>query len=202
MVKQPGSPQVPGYRILRELGHGGMATVYLAEQESIEREVALKVMSPALGAADPSFSARFVREAKIVAKLAHPHITAVYDVGVAGSCHYFSMEYVTGGDLKSRIREGMMPKLAFIIIRQVASALAFAHAKGYVHRDVKPENVLFRQDGTALLTDFGIAFEHARGGVGYKNGVSRRIDSSRPRLQVGQGIHSQGRRESEGPLGE
>ena len=157
MVKQPGSPQVPGYRILRELGHGGMATVYLAEQESIEREVALKVMSPALGAADPSFSARFVREAKIVAKLAHPHITAVYDVGVAGSCHYFSMEYVTGGDLKSRIREGMMPKLAFIIIRQVASALAFAHAKGYVHRDVKPENVLFRQDGTALLTDFGIA---------------------------------------------
>lgn len=157
MDKPRSAPQIPGYRILRELGRGGMASVYLAEQESIEREVALKVMLPALAASDPSFSMRFVREAKIVARLAHPHITAVYDVGVAGPYHYFSMEYVTGGDLKSRIREGMMPKLSFTIARQIASALAFAHAKNYVHRDVKPENILFRQDGTALLSDFGIA---------------------------------------------
>jgi tetratricopeptide (TPR) repeat protein len=157
MAKPSNDPKIPGYRILRELGRGGMANVYLAEQESIEREVALKVMLPALAAGDSSFSARFLREAKIVARLAHPHITAVYDVGVAGPYHYFSMEYVTGGDLKSRIREGMMPKLAFTIARQIAAALAFAHAKGYVHRDVKPENVLFRQDGTALLSDFGIA---------------------------------------------
>lgn len=157
MTKTPNDLHIPGYRVLRELGHGGMANVYLAEQESIEREVALKVMLPALAASDPSFSARFIREAKIVARLAHPHIIAVYDVGIAGPYHYFSMEYVTGGDLKARIRQGMMPKLAFAIIRQVAMALAFAHAKGYVHRDVKPENVLFRQDGTALLTDFGIA---------------------------------------------
>ena len=157
MAKPRSDLQIPGYRILRELGRGGMASVYLAEQESIEREVALKVMLPALAASDPSFSMRFVREAKIVARLAHPHITAVYDVGVAGPYHYFSMEYVTGGDLKSRIREGMMPKLSFAIARQIASALAFAHTKKYVHRDVKPENVLFRQDGTALLSDFGIA---------------------------------------------
>ena len=157
MTKPSNDPKIPGYRILRELGRGGMANVYLAEQESIEREVALKVMLPALAAGDSSFSARFLREAKIVARLAHPHITAVYDVGVAGPYHYFSMEYVTGGDLKARIREGMMPKLAFTIARQIAAALAFAHAKGYVHRDVKPENVLFRQDGTALLSDFGIA---------------------------------------------
>lgn len=157
MTQTPNDLHIPGYRLLRELGHGGMANVYLAEQESIEREVALKVMLPALAATDPSFSARFIREAKIVARLAHPHIIAVYDVGIAGPYHYFSMEYVTGGDLKARIRQGMMPKLAFTIIRQVAMALAFAHAKGYVHRDVKPENVLFRQDGTALLTDFGIA---------------------------------------------
>lgn len=157
MVKPRSDPQIPGYRILRELGRGGMASVYLAEQKSIEREVALKVMLPELAASDPSFSMRFVREAKIVARLAHPHITAVYDVGVAGPHHYFSMEYVTGGDLKSRIREGMMPKLSFAIARQIASALAFAHAKNYVHRDVKPENILFRQDGTALLSDFGIA---------------------------------------------
>jgi len=148
---------IPGYRIIRELGRGGMAKVYLAEQESMEREVAIKVMLPGLNTADPSFSERFLREARIVAKLSHPNIIAVIDVGVAGPYHYYSMEYHTGGDLKARIHDGMMPKIALSILRQVASALAFAHSKGYVHRDVKPENVMFRQDGTALLTDFGIA---------------------------------------------
>jgi tetratricopeptide (TPR) repeat protein len=148
---------IPGYQILRQLGRGGMASVYLAIQQSMEREVALKVMLPQLSAADPSFSERFVREAKIVAKLAHRHINAVYDVGVAGPYHYFSMEYITGGDLKSHLRRGVTPKYALTIVRQIASALAFAHSKGYVHRDVKPENVLFREDGTAVLTDFGIA---------------------------------------------
>ncbi len=149
--------QVPGHRILRQLGRGGMANVYLAVQESMEREVALKVMLPELGASDPSFSQRFVREAKIIAKLSHPHVNAVYDVGIAGPYHYFTMEYITGGDLKSRIRQGMSPKAALSILRQITSALAFAHSKGYVHRDVKPENVLFRDSGTAVLTDFGIA---------------------------------------------
>jgi serine/threonine protein kinase/tetratricopeptide (TPR) repeat protein len=149
--------KIPGYRILRELGRGGMARVYLAVQESMEREVAIKVMLPALAASDPSFSERFLREARIVAKLSHPHIIAVIDVGVVGPYHYYSMEYHTGGDLKARIHEGMMPKMALSLTRQVASALAFAHSKGYVHRDVKPENVIFRHDGTALLTDFGIA---------------------------------------------
>jgi tetratricopeptide (TPR) repeat protein len=148
---------IPGYQILRELGRGGMASVYLAIQQSMEREVALKIMLPQLSAADPSFSERFVREAKIIAKLSHPHINAVHDVGVAGVFHFFSMEYITGGDLKSRIRQGMAPRAALAIVRQVASALAFAHSKGYVHRDVKPENVLFRENGTAVLTDFGIA---------------------------------------------
>ncbi len=156
-LKIPADLKIPGHRIIRELGRGGMASVYLAMQESMEREVALKVMSPALGATDASFSERFVREAKIVAKLSHPNVIAVYDVGIAGPYHYFSMEYHTGGDLKSRIHEGMMPKMALSITRQIASALAFAHSKGYVHRDVKPENVIFRHDGTALLTDFGIA---------------------------------------------
>jgi tetratricopeptide (TPR) repeat protein len=149
--------EIPGHRILRQLGSGGMANVYLAFQESMEREVALKLMHPSLGLTDPAFSERFVREAKIIAKLSHPHVNAVYDVGVAGSYHYFTMEYITGGDLKSRIRKGMPPKAAFAIARQIASALAFAHSKGYVHRDVKPENVLFRDSGTAVLTDFGIA---------------------------------------------
>jgi serine/threonine-protein kinase PpkA len=153
----PDDLKIPGHRLIRELGRGGMASVYLAMQESMEREVALKVMLPSLGAADANFSERFVREARIVAKLSHPHIIAVYDVGVAGPYHYFSMEYHTGGDLKARIHDGMMPKMALAITRQIASALAFAHSKGYIHRDVKPENVMFRHDGTALLTDFGIA---------------------------------------------
>ena len=149
--------EIPGHRILRQIGRGGMAIVYLAVQESMEREVALKVMLPSLGAMDPSFGERFVREARIVAKLSHPHINAVYDVGVAGLYHYFTMEYITGGDLKSRIRRGLSPTAALSIARQIAGALAFAHSKGYVHRDVKPENVLFRDGGTAVLTDFGIA---------------------------------------------
>ncbi|MFL6624665.1 MAG: protein kinase domain-containing protein [Sulfurifustis sp.] len=149
--------QIPGHRLLRQLGSGGMANVYLALQESMEREVALKVMHPSLGLTDPAFSERFIREAKIVAKLSHPHINAVFDVGVAGAYHYFTMEYLTGGDLKSRIRRGMPPRAVLTIVRQMASALAFAHSKGYVHRDVKPENVLFRDSSTAVLTDFGIA---------------------------------------------
>lgn len=149
--------QIPGHRILRQLGRGGMANVYLALQESMEREVALKVMHPSLAATDRTFSERFVREARIIAKLSHPHISAVHDVGVAGRYHYFTMEYLTGGDLKSRIRKGMPPRAALAIVRQIAQALAFAHSKGYVHRDVKPENVLFRDSGTAVLTDFGIA---------------------------------------------
>jgi serine/threonine protein kinase/tetratricopeptide (TPR) repeat protein len=149
--------KIPGHRILRQIGSGGMANVYVAFQESMEREVALKVMHPSLGLTDASFSERFLREAKIVAKLSHPHINAVYDVAVAGSYHYFTMEYLPGGDLKSRIRNGMSPRTALAIVRQIAAALAFAHSKGYVHRDVKPENVLFRDNNTAVLTDFGIA---------------------------------------------
>lgn len=153
----PADLVIPGHRILRELGRGGMASVYQAVQESMARQVALKVMLPSLASIDPSFSERFIREARVVAQLSHPNIIAVYDVGVAGPYHYFSMEFHTGGDLKARIREGMTPKAAFSITRQIASALAFAHSKKYIHRDVKPENVIFRHDGTAILTDFGIA---------------------------------------------
>jgi serine/threonine protein kinase len=149
--------QIPGYNIERELGHGGMATVYLAIQESLGRPVALKVMSPAL-VADRSFSERFLKEARTIAQLSHPHIVAVYDVGVVGHDHYLALEYVSAGDLKLRIRRGTFaPADAFRIIRDIASALGYAHSKGFVHRDVKPENILFRDNGTAVLTDFGIA---------------------------------------------
>jgi serine/threonine-protein kinase PpkA len=148
---------IPGYRIEHELGHGGMSTVYLAEQESLHRKVALKVMAPAL-AADRSFGERFLREARTVAQLTHPNILAVYDIGSAGHSYYLAMEYVPGGDLKHRVRQGALPpEQALAILKQIAAALGYAHQKGFVHRDVKPENILFREDGTAVLTDFGIA---------------------------------------------
>jgi serine/threonine protein kinase len=152
------SIQIPGYTIVRELGRGGMATVYLAIQESFGRQVALKVMAPHL-AAEPGFPERFGSEAKMVAALSHPHIVTVYDVGSHDNFHYLAMEYHTGGDLSTRIdREELTPTAALKITKQLADALGLAHQKGVVHRDIKPDNVLFRaHNDDAILTDFGIA---------------------------------------------
>jgi serine/threonine protein kinase len=151
------SISIPGYRIVRKLGQGGMASVHLAIQESFDREVALKVMSPFLNS-DPSFATRFLREARIVAQIHHSSIVPVVDVGQHGGHHYLSMEYLPGGDLKQRIVEGRHgPNLALNICVSISSALDLAHRKGFVHRDIKPENILFREDGTPVLTDFGIA---------------------------------------------
>ncbi len=152
------SIQIPGYTIVRELGRGGMATVYLAIQESFGRQVALKVMAPHL-AAEPGFAERFSSEAKMVAALSHPHIVTVYDVGSHNDYHYLAMEYHTGGDLSTRIdREDLTPTAALKITKQLADALGLAHQRGVVHRDIKPDNVLFRaHNDDAILTDFGIA---------------------------------------------
>ncbi|MCC2638792.1 MAG: hypothetical protein K0Q68_2511 [Moraxellaceae bacterium] len=147
---------IPGYTIKRTLGRGGMATVYLAEQQKFERDIALKVMAPALSA-DEGFRERFMREAKIVAKISHPNIVAVYDVNELNGIFFIAMEFHPGGDLKARLREGVDVAEALRIARDVARALDFAHAKGYLHRDIKPDNILFRDDGSAVLTDFGIA---------------------------------------------
>ena len=148
---------IPGYSIARKLGQGGMASVYLATQHSFERDVALKVMSPLLNS-DPSFAARFKREARIVAQLSHASIVPVFDVGEHQSCHYLSMEYLSGGDLKHRLLQGEHDlSLALNVCIALSGALDAAHRKGFVHRDIKPENILFREDGTPVLTDFGIA---------------------------------------------
>jgi serine/threonine protein kinase len=148
---------IPGYSIAGKLGQGGMASVYLAVQHSFEREVALKVMSPLLNT-DPSFAVRFKREARIVAQLRHASIVPVFDVGEHESCHYLSMEYLPGGDLKRKIAGGTGDlALALNVITALSAALDEAHRKGFVHRDIKPENILFREDGTPVLTDFGIA---------------------------------------------
>ncbi len=148
--------RIPGYRVIREVGRGGIATVYLAIQESLDREVALKIMSPAL-AAEPNFTERFIREGRTVAQLTHPGIVTIYDISVADYQHYIAMEYLSGGSLKAAMQKGIAPAAALNIIRQVAAALGYAHEKGFVHRDVKPENILFRSDGAPVLTDFGIA---------------------------------------------
>ena len=135
---------IPGYVIKREIGSGGMASVHLAVQTSLEREVALKVMSPSL-ASDPTFSKRFLQEARMLASLAHPNIVAVYDVGVTpGQLHYFSMQYLPGGDFASRVQHGMEERDLTLTLAGVARALGYAHQRGYVHRDVAPGNILFQ----------------------------------------------------------
>jgi len=151
-----GDLQIPGYHIKSKLGQGAMAQVYLAEQIALERDVALKVMAEAL-LSDPEFSERFLREAKIIAQLSHPNIVSIYDVGNYNGCLYLSMEYHSGGDLKRKIKSGIRLESAVSIVKQIATALSFAHAQSYVHRDVKPENILFSRNGAAVLTDFGIA---------------------------------------------
>ncbi|SDG37319.1 serine/threonine-protein kinase PpkA [Pseudomonas benzenivorans] len=148
--------EIPGYQIERELGDGAMATVYLATQRSLERKVALKIMAAAL-AADRSFCERFLREGKTLARLSHPHTVTIYDIGSVDHHYYMAMEYLPNGTLKERIAEGLSAEQGLLYLRQIASALGYAHAQGLVHRDVKPANILFRADGAAVLSDFGIA---------------------------------------------
>jgi serine/threonine-protein kinase PpkA len=147
---------IPGYDIEGEIGEGAMATVYLATQRSLERKVALKVMAAAL-AADPSFCERFLREGRTLARLSHPHTVTIHDIGNVGQLYYMAMEYLPNGTLKERIAAGLSAEQGLTYIRHIASALGYAHAQGLVHRDVKPANILFRADGTAVLSDFGIA---------------------------------------------
>ena len=147
--------QIPGYEIKRQLGRGGMAFVYLAIQESFGREVALKVLAPD-HAQDKEFSERFLREARIISQLVHPNIVTVYDVGIHEGYHYLSMEYIRGRDLQEACRSLSRSQI-INIIRDVAKALEYAPQQGYVHRDVKPENIMLHDDGRVLLMDFGIA---------------------------------------------
>ena len=164
--------EVPGYQIKREIGVGGMASVHLAVQTSLEREVALKVMSPAL-AADPAFSKRFLQEARMLASLAHPNIVAVYDVGVTpAQLHYFSMQYLPGGDFSGRVTRGIDERELVVTLAGVARALGYAHQRGYVHRDVAPGNVLYDANGNPVLTDFGIALATVTGGHITSSGFS------------------------------
>ena len=144
------------YRLERELGQGGMATVYLATDLRHQRQVALKVLRSDL--AKSLGPDRFLREIRIAAKLNHPHILALFDSGEAGGFLYYVMPYLPGSSLRERLdREGELPiREAVRIIREVADALAFAHSQGVVHRDIKPDNVMLA-GSHAVVADFGVA---------------------------------------------
>jgi serine/threonine-protein kinase len=144
------------YRIERELGAGGMATVYLARDIKHDREVALKVLRPDLSAVIGT--ERFLSEVRITAKLDHPHILTLIDSGEADGMLYYVLPYVRGESLRAKLSREKQLSVdeALSITRQVASALDYAHAQGVVHRDIKPENILLHE-GEAVLADFGIA---------------------------------------------
>jgi serine/threonine-protein kinase len=144
------------YLLERELGRGGMASVWLARDRKHERPVALKVLHPDL--ASSLGAERFQREIKFAARLHHPHILAVYDSGASAGQLWFAMPYVEGESLRDRLRRGPLPTgEAVRIAREVAQALEYAHRHGVVHRDIKPENILLTRDGNTLVADFGIA---------------------------------------------
>ncbi|MDH5445103.1 MAG: serine/threonine protein kinase [Gammaproteobacteria bacterium] len=142
--------------MIHELGRGGMAHVYLALHKGLDRKVAIKVMYPNL-ATDSSFSKRFIREARILASLNHRNIITVFDVGVHNGHHYIAMEYLPGNRLHGKIKNGFNPQEALSIVKQIAVGLDVAHKNGFIHRDIKPGNILFRGDGAAVITDFGVA---------------------------------------------
>ncbi|MFI5566284.1 Stk1 family PASTA domain-containing Ser/Thr kinase [Streptomyces sp. NPDC051740] len=145
------------YRVEARIAVGGMATVYRAVDTRLDRILALKVMHPSL-AADGSFVERFIREAKSVARLAHPNVVQVFDQGTDGAYVYLAMEYIAGCTLRDVLRErgALQPHAALDILEPVLAALGAAHRAGFVHRDMKPENVLIGDDGRVKVADFGL----------------------------------------------
>jgi len=160
------------YRLEREAGAGGMATVYLAHDLRHDRKVALKVLRPELAAA--LGAERFLREIRTTANLRHPHIVPLYDSGAADGILYYVMPFIEGESLRDRLaRERQLPlDEALRITREVADALGYAHGAGVIHRDIKPENILLER-GHAVVTDFGIAraFDMAGGQTLTQSGI-------------------------------
>ena len=146
------------YRLIELLGQGGMATIYRARDNQLERDVAVKVLRPEYGR-DPDFFARFRQEAQSAASLNHPNVVSVYDYGVDEIGPFIVMELVDGQDLATIVRTSgpLPPRQAARLAAEIARAIAAAHESGFVHRDIKPGNVLVTRDGRVKVTDFGIA---------------------------------------------
>jgi hypothetical protein len=151
------APHFPQLEILQFIGQGGMGAVYKARQVRLDRPVALKVLPPEVGK-DAAFAERFLREARTLAKLSHPHIVTVHDFGELGGYYFFLMEYVDGVNLRQALRAGKFsPEQALKLVPQICDALQYAHDKGVVYRDIKPENVLLNDQGYVKIADFGLA---------------------------------------------
>ena len=150
--------QIPGYKMKKRIGSGAMATVYLARQLSLDRLVAIKVLPKKLSS-NANFIERFYKEGRAAAQLNHPNIVSAYDVGKAGDHHYFVMEFVDGETVYERIVKDhqMEEGVAIDFVRQVAEALQHAHQRGFIHRDIKPKNIMISREQTVKLADLGLA---------------------------------------------
>jgi serine/threonine protein kinase len=162
---------IAGYLIQERIGRGGMGTVYRALQTSLERIVALKVLSPAF-VEDRDLVVRFIAEARTAARLDHRHIVRIFDVGEAGGVFFLSMEHMPGGSMQELIdREGRQPvEKALLMARDVARALVWAGENNIVHRDIKPDNLLFALDGSVKVADFGLAADERKSKTLYAGG--------------------------------
>ena len=153
-------PDIPGYQLLRQIGSGGMATVFLAVQVSLDRKVAIKVLRTSGADDDPERTEkRFLREGRTLAKITHKNVCGIYDIAKIGDIAYIAMEYLDGGTLVDKLKQGVSVGESISIVVQVASALEEAHKLGIIHRDLKPANVMLRGGRVPVLTDFGIARE-------------------------------------------
>jgi len=149
---------VPGYRVLRRIGEGGMSRVYLAERESDGLQLVLKVLDPRLRH-DESFRQRFLREYRIIQRIQNENVVMIFDEGFTEDYPYLAMEYFPGGDLNMRIRAGIGSMGSLKVLVQIARALDAVHNAGVVHRDLKPANIMFRANGRLAILDFGLARE-------------------------------------------
>src|SRR5437870_5735260 len=176
------------YEILEELGRGGMAIVFKARERQLERDVAIKVLPFSL-AFDKEFVERFQREARTSAKLEHPNIIPIYRVGKSGRVIYFVMKFLRGKPLSSVLaaRRSLPPGEIRLVLAQVGRALAYAHKTGIVHRDIKPDNIMFDEHGHAVVTDFGIAKAATGGkltGTGMSIGTPHYMSPEQARAQA------------------
>ncbi|MDB6079452.1 MAG: serine/threonine protein kinase, partial [Akkermansiaceae bacterium] len=147
----------PQFEFLECLGRGGMGVVYKARQKALDRVVAVKILAGEWQE-EPGFAERFAREARLLARLAHPNIVTVHDFGEAAGLYYLVMEYVDGVNLRDLLRDGRLePQQALAIVSPVCEALQYAHGHGVVHRDIKPENLLLDREGRVKIADFGVA---------------------------------------------
>jgi serine/threonine-protein kinase len=180
--------EVGGYRLVEPIGEGGTSVVYRAEHVRLGRAAALKLMTPALGEAD--FRERFLRESRLAASLDHPSIVPVYDAGEADDVLYIAMQHIDGSDLKALlVAEGRLPvRRALRIVSQVASALDAAHARGLVHRDVKPANILVGPNDRAFLSDCGVVKELSSSGRTRTGGFVGTIDYCAPEQIEGRDV--------------